>query len=158
MNRRLKMATKKISNQQVYEYYKKRLEAGEMVTLRQAAAHFNVSTSCVNSRLDELVLAKKLHRNTKRIYLREKDVIVKDQRGRHNTNKSIGASKGGKKSSALLKARAEELGIDRNAFSRIPAADDAKLAARIERVVQNAIGEGGGYKQTFIRAGGSKVG
>lgn len=152
------MAPNKLTQAQVYAYYKKHLEAGEVVTLRQAAADLGVSPTCVSDYVDELVIRKKLHKNTKRIYLREKDVIVKDQRGRYNRNKSAGAAKGGRAASMLLKKRAEELGIDRSAFARMPAADDQKVAERIDAIAKRCAGEGKLMRRQTVRAAGAKVG
>ena len=152
------MAPNKLNLKIVFEYFKTRLEKNEEASLRSAGRHFGVSPTCVRDYVDILVVEKKLFKSRRKFYLREKDTFVIPDKRKHSVNKSITASKGGKTSSALLKARAAELGIDRSAFARIPAADDAKLAERIERVVANAIGNGGGYRKQYVRAGGSKVG
>lgn len=155
------MAPNKLTLEIVFEYFQARLKKQEEASLRSAGRHFHVSPMCVSSYVDILLLEKKLFKLRRKFFLREEDALVPvkakkkriAQAGRHIT-----ASKGGKTSSAMLKARAEAMGVEHSAFIRYPAADDAKLAERIERVVANAIGQGGGYKQTFIRAGGSKVG
>ena len=61
-----------------------------------------------------------------------------DQRKFTSADTSARKSEGGKRGAAKMKARAEALGTHYSAFARLPAADDAAVAARIDEIVRRA--------------------
>lgn len=146
-----------VSPETVFNYYKKNLSPKRYPNLRAAAEYFGVSHSTIREYLLKLESLGRVQLRSRKLFLVENGKVI-DQRGRHNESANEKKSRGGRSAAAILRKRAEDKGLEYNALGFVPASDERKIAERIERIVEKAIGDGTCYKPTYIRAGGSKVG